>query len=228
VWPSDGRQGRRRRRCGWLTSEQVLALAGTVPERYRALVIAGAGTGLRPGELFGLELDCVDFLRRTIRVDQQLARVPGGGVGLTPPKTPASYRTVPLPQTVADVLAAHLARWSPYPELGVVFTSGTGGPVQQQPWAAVWETARRRAGLPEWATPHDLRHHYASVLIRSGASVKVVQTRLGHASAKTTLDTYGHLFPDEEDRTRAAVDAAFAAAVSQACHEHPESARFPR
>jgi integrase len=37
--------------------------------------------------------------------------------------------------------------------------------------------------------------------------VKVVQTRLGHASAKTTLDTYGHLFPDGEDRTRDAIDA---------------------
>jgi integrase len=46
------------------------------------------------------------------------------------------------------------------------------------------------------------------MLIRSGASVKVVQARLGHSSAKTTLDAYGHLFPDEQDRTRAFVDAA--------------------
>jgi len=45
------------------------------------------------------------------------------------------------------------------------------------------------------------------MLIQSGASVKVVQARLGHSSAKTTLDIYGHLFPDEEDRTRTAVDA---------------------
>jgi len=43
--------------------------------------------------------------------------------------------------------------------------------------------------------PHDLRPYFASVLIRSGASVKVIQARLGHASAKTTLDVYGHLFP---------------------------------
>jgi integrase len=71
----------------------------------------------------------------------------------------------------------------------------------------VWVTARTRAESPAWATPHDLRHYYALVLIRSGASVKVVQTRLGHSSAKTTLDIYGHLFADEEDRTRAAIDA---------------------
>ena len=186
---------------------QVLAVAAAVPARYEALVIAGAGLGLRPGELFGLAADRVDFLRRSVRVDQQIARTACGGVGLAPLKTPASYRTVPLPEVVGEALAAHMATWPPHPDLGVVFTTGGGGPVQQHPWAEVWGTARRNAGLPEWATPHDLRHFYASMLIRSGASVKVVQSRLGHASAKTTLDVYGHLFPDEEDRTRAAVDA---------------------
>jgi integrase len=52
---------------------------------------------------------------------------------------------------------------------------------------------------------HDLRHYLASLLIASGADVKVVQARLRHASAKTTLDTYGHLWPDADESTRAAV-----------------------
>jgi integrase len=55
---------------------------------------------------------------------------------------------------------------------------------------------------------HDLRHYYASILIRAGESVKVVQERLGHESAVTTLDTYGGLWPADEDRTRQAVAAA--------------------
>jgi hypothetical protein len=63
------------------------------------------------------------------------------------------------------------------------------------PLCVCLETARGLSGLPEWATPHDLRHLYASLLIRSGASVKVLQARLGHASARPTLDVYGH---DEE------------------------------
>jgi integrase len=50
------------------------------------------------------------------------------------------------------------------------------------------------------------RHYYASLLIRHGESIKVVQARLGHASASETLDTYSHLWPDSEDMTRAAVD----------------------
>jgi integrase len=53
---------------------------------------------------------------------------------------------------------------------------------------------------------HDLRHFYASLLTNHGESVKVVQARLGHASASETLDTYAHLWPDNEERTRAAVD----------------------
>ena len=56
----------------------------------------------------------------------------------------------------------------------------------------------------------DLRHYFASLLIASGSDVKVVQARLRHASAKTTLDTYSHLWPDSDDSTRAAVDAVMA------------------
>jgi len=56
-------------------------------------------------------------------------------------------------------------------------------------------------------TFHSLRHYYASLLIRHGESVKTVQARLGHASASETLDTYSHLWPDSDDRTRDAIDA---------------------
>jgi integrase len=66
--------------------------------------------------------------------------------------------------------------------------------------------AAKAAGLPAGASFHDLRHYYASLLIQHGESVKVVQKRLGHKSAVETLDTYSHLWPDSEDRTREAVD----------------------
>jgi integrase len=52
-----------------------------------------------------------------------------------------------------------------------------------------------------------MRHYYASLLIRHNESVKVVQARLGHASAAETLDTYSHLWPDSDDRTRDAIDS---------------------
>jgi integrase len=75
----------------------------------------------------------------------------------------------------------------------------------------VWQPARARAGLPDSVTFHDLRHYYASLLIRHSESVKVVQARLGHASAAETLDTYSHLWPGSEDRTRLAVDEVLGA-----------------
>lgn len=70
--------------------------------------------------------------------------------------------------------------------------------------------ARGPAGLPAGFRYHDLRHYFASLLIASGADVKVVQARLRHASAATTLDTYGHLWPDSDESTRSAVAAVFA------------------
>lgn len=84
----------------------------------------------------------------------------------------------------------------------------------------MFEKARAKAGLADWATPHDLRHFYASTLIRSGASIKVVQTRLGHASAKVTLDVYGHLFRDEDDRTRQAIESALSPINSEPAIGH--------
>jgi len=196
-----------------MTVDQVLAIAGQVPERYRALVLVGAGTGLRPGELFGLTVPAIDFLRRTLDVERQMVRVRGQGVELRDIlKTEASRRRVPLAKVVVDILADHLRQWPAHPELGLIFTNQRGGPIQQYPLGEVWKTARGKAGVPEWANgPHQLRHHFASLLIEDGASVKVVQKRLGHASAKTTLDTYGHMFPDNEDATRAAVEKRYGA-----------------
>jgi integrase len=69
----------------------------------------------------------------------------------------------------------------------------------------MWHRAALQASLPEWATFHDLKHFYASLLISRGCSVMAVQKRLGHQSAVETLDTYGHLWSDSDDETRSAV-----------------------
>ena len=78
------------------------------------------------------------------------------------------------------------------------------------------ETAFRKArstveGLPEGFRIHDLRHYYASMLIAAGLDVTVVQARLRHSSAKTTLDVYRHMWPDKDESARAAVGDVFAA-----------------
>jgi integrase len=70
--------------------------------------------------------------------------------------------------------------------------------------------------LPDEFSYHDLRHYLASLLIASGADIKTVQARMRHASAKTTLDVYGHLWPDADESTRLAIDAVITKRVDSA------------
>lgn len=94
-----------------------------------------------------------------------------------------------------------------------------GKPLNYRRWKTEWNGVLRQFQRDEGAaavrenrdpvaltrrTTHDLRHFYACALIAGGASVKQVQLVLGHASAVITLRIYAHLWPGEEDRTRAA------------------------
>lgn len=187
-----------------LATEVVVALTDAVPPRYRAMVVLAAGTGMRQGEVFGLTVDRVDFLRRTVRVDRQLVGLSGRTPDFGPPKTEASLRTIPLPTVVVESLAAHLLEY-PAGVDGLIFTGSEGQRLRRSAFGNVWRKATLEAAIPG-VTFHALRHYYASLLIRHGESVKTVQARLGHASAAETLDTYSHLWPDSDDRTREAVD----------------------
>ncbi len=193
-----------------LTTAAVHALTDALPARYKALAVVAAGTGLRQGEAFGLTVDRVDFFRRTLTVDRQLVLLPGQQPHHGPPKTRASYRTIPLPQVVVRALVQHLKDFPAGPD-GLIFTDDAGAPLSRTTFSRdVWRPAAREA-KQVGATCHDLRHYYASLLIQHGESVKVVQARLGHATAAETLDTYSHLWPDSEDQTRVAIDSVLGA-----------------
>ena len=149
-------------------------------------------------------------MRRTLRVDRQLVTISGKPPFLAPPKTAASVRSIPLPAVVLDALASHLTGFPPGPD-GLIFTTESGNPIRRTSFGDVWRAAVKAANAPVGTGFHELRHYYASLLIRHSESVKVVQARLGHASASETLDTYSHLWPDSDDRTRAAVDSVLLA-----------------
>jgi integrase len=195
-----------------LTVEQVDQLAASVNERFAAMVRTQAGLGLRQGELKGLTVDRVNFLKREVTIDRQLIDTRGGVPTWGPPKTTASNRVIPLPSTVADVLAAHLSRW-PAGEHGLIFTNTHGKAISRSQFSKTYRVAASAIGVD--ATSHDLRHHCASLLISAACSVKAVQSFLGHATAAETLDTYGHLFEGDEDRIRDAIDAALTRPISR-------------
>ncbi|MCO7193961.1 site-specific integrase [Pseudonocardia sp. McavD-2-B] len=207
-----------------LTVEQVRALADAVVVRHRALIITQAGIGLRIGELLALRAQDVDFVRRTVRVEHQIDRRSRERV---PPKTPRSRRTVPLPTVVAEALAEHLAAHPAAPD-GLIFHTAEGRPLLQEFVSRdVFGPGVRRAGLPDGTTSHDLRHHYASVLLAAGESVLAVAERLGHEDATLVLTTYGHLMPDSEDRTRKAVDGAWSALPEPLPADAPAAQALP-
>ena len=183
-----------------LSVEQVHGIAEAIPDHYRALVLVSAGLGLRQGEACGLTVDRIDFLRKIVRIDRQLISPSGAGsVRFGPPKTPSSNRVITLPDSVLDVLAAHLSRHDEGPDR-LVFTSSTGAPLRRSTWAKAYGIASAKIGVDN--SPHALRHHCASVLISSGVSILAVSRFLGHKSATETLDTYGHLMPGDDDRLR--------------------------
>ena len=128
-------------------------------------------------------------------------------------KTKISRTPVPIPASLTAELSAQIVRYGRHSTL---LTGWDGG--QLSPWAVerAMRTARKKIlDLPAGFRYHDLRHYFASLLIASGADVKTVQARLRHASAKTTLDTYGHIWPDRDESTRAAVESVITARPEQ-------------
>jgi len=110
--------------------------------------------------------------------------------------------TITLPWGRPDAAATRTVR--------LLFVGGLGAVWRRDRFnRSVWHPALRAAGVtPSRPTGiHQLRHYFASVLIDGGASVKQVQMILGHASPTVTLDTYGHLFDDSDDRIRTIVSA---------------------
>ena len=202
---------------------QILSYA--YDPRWAAMIEIAALTGLRSGELRGLTVDRVDFLRRVIRVEQQLVREKGRGLYLDDVKTASGRRTIPLSQRGAQVLSEYLAQrpardggeWA-----GLVFAMPDGRPVGDSTCGYALKSICQAGKLKprHW---HELRHHYASVLIGGGENPKVVQKRMGHKDITTTLRTYAHLFAEAEERTRDVLDAAWTGEFAVPGGRIPES-----
>lgn len=115
-----------------LTVDQVAELADLVPDRYRALVVLGAGTGLRLSEALGVTVDRVQFLNRMVTVDRQLLSPAKGEPRFGPVKRSASNRVVPLPDVVGMELSRHLEEYGEGPA-GLFFTNASGRSIYRGP-----------------------------------------------------------------------------------------------
>ncbi len=186
-----------------LDAGEVDELAASLPDRFRSLAVVAAYTGLRWGELAGLQVSDVDMLRRRLIVRSALVEASGQPPTLGVPKSPASERTIALPRSVVDALALHLRDHPPVD--GMVWTTERGALLRRGSFGRIWRKAvEASVGLP--CRVHDLRHTHAAWLIAAGEHPKAIQTRLGHSSIQVTIDRYGHLMDGLDDRTAARLD----------------------
>ena len=178
-----------------LEVDELWRLADSVDVRYRALVVLSGLVGLRFGECAALRWSRVDLDRPSVRVAETLTEVEGV-LRFGPPKTGAARRTLVVPPVVASELREHASLTL---SDDLVFVAPNGGPLRRSTFRGrVWLPAVESAGVG-WATPHTLRHTAASILIAGGAHPRMLQARLGHASARMSLEVYGHLFDAADD-----------------------------
>lgn len=192
-------------------------------DRWAVMAELDAITGLRSGEMRGLRLPKVQLLSRAIDVHEQLVYEAGRGLYFDDLKTGAGRRTVPLNKRGVDLLAEYIAAYPPSKSgqwKGLVFTMGDGTPIGESTLDWALKAMCRKAGVDPYRF-HDLRHHYASVLITGGENPKVVQRRLGHKHVMTTLRIYAHLFAEAEEQTRSVLDDAWASAAADSSSARP-------
>jgi integrase len=182
--------------------------------RYQALVFLGAWLGPRWNEAIGLRMRDIDFLRREITFGRQVINQNGSTTFAEVGSKTGDWRTVPVPQPVVDVLAAHVAKFrSGAQRDDLVFTNNKGGHILRgtfsrdalKPAVARARLAGRRV---TWLT---LRHTAASLMFDAGLTLFEVQQRLGHKSPTLTAKVYTHLMRERFQEGRERLEAYMAA-----------------
>lgn len=187
-------------------------LEDALPEGvYRDLCAVLIGTGLRWGEATALAVGHVDLFATPPRLHVTRAWQDdgNGGYQLGTPKSVRSRRTVSFGDAVFDALLPHVAGKSADE---FVFTTPGGAPLRHANfYHRVWRPSLEKAvrnGLERRPRIHDLRHSHVSMLIAEGRPVPEISRRLGHESVTTTIDRYGHILPQLEADTIAALNRA--------------------
>lgn len=201
--------GDRRKVMACLTEQQLGQLFDSVDPFWRPLLVLLAGTGLRWGEAVGLKVKYLDLLGGELTVRETLN--PTASRWGTP-KTKAGRRTIGIPATVVDALIPLVAgKDGDEP----VFTMPDGSLIKHR-WFnyTIWQPLCKQLGIK--ATPHDLRHSHAAILIANGTPLSAIKDRLGHESIHTTDGTYGFLLPRVETALLAGLDRALGGAQKAA------------
>ena len=148
-------------------------------------------TGMRIGELMALTYSDIDFENNIIHITKSYQRLNGKDV-ITPPKTPKSVRDITMPETLKNELYEYVGRlYGILPDQRIFqFTKHF---LEKELVRSAKTTGVKRIRA------HDMRHSHATMLIEMGVPILEVRDRLGHEKVETTLNTYGHLYPNKQE-----------------------------
>jgi integrase len=200
-----------RREGRTLTPTQAKQLLKSLEgHRNEALYSLMLSTGIRRGEVLGLQWADIDLKSGIMTVTRQLKRE-GGRLIVSDTKTARSRRALDLPAPMVASLKAHKARQAAeqlalgdaWVNSGHVFTTTIGTPIDPRNFYREFKSICKTAGLGDWH-PHELRHSAASLMLAEGVKLQVVSEVLGHSSIRMTSDVYGHILAPDR---RAAADA---------------------
>jgi integrase len=201
-----GREDREVRQAEWLSEQELLAfldVAAKREPRYYPFLLTIATTGLRAGEVTGLQVLDLDFEQCRLAIRRAIRKHKVGSPKSGKPRTvdaPEATMTV-LRDWIGVIRAEAAVRGQ---EATWLFPSQTGQPVDEALVRAAFNRCLKAAGILRHFRIHDLRHSYASLALQRGVDLLVVSRQLGHASIAITADIYSHLMPNA---TRAAADA---------------------
>lgn len=199
----------------WTAAQLQSFLTAVGESRWAPLWELAGGTGMRRGELMGLQWADVDLETGTVSVERSTTQL-GRDRVTSSPKNHERRRVAIDPHLVATLRAwrkqqaeERLAWGQAYQDTeGWVFTWEDGRPLLPDYVTKLWIKVQEASGLPR-LTLHELRHTHATILLRDRVPVHIVSKRLGHKDPSVTLDVYADVIPDDDT---SAVDV-FAGAV---------------
>ncbi len=167
--------------------------------KYKVAIILTVFTGVRLGELMGLEWQDVDFKNGIISINRSSQYLSDMGVFTKTPKTESSIREIAIPEFIISLLEEYKLWYeeqkSIYGELWTnsdrLFVQADGKPMHPSSISKWFVRYVSTIGLPV-INFHGLRHTNASLLVAQNVDIAVISARLGHAQISTTLDFYVH------------------------------------
>jgi integrase len=171
----------------FFSADDARKIIEAAPEPFCTMFAVLAMTGIRAGELLGLQVEDLDFERRLIFIRRSAWY---GRIQTL--KSKASQGALPMPEPLADMLKGYLKTWTPN-ALRLLFANQIGRPmsankvVQRKLWPILDKLNIPRCGL------HAFRHTHSSLLVDGGAPVSVAQAQLRHADPRITLGIYSHV-----------------------------------